>query len=203
MPDYFANDREQLRAEIAATAARMIAEDGADYASAKRKAAQLILGKDHFGAGVLPDNAQVEEEVRIYNALYLSDTQPQRLQDLRQLALTLMQDLQAFSPYLTGAVLNGTASAHSDIYLHLFPDNPKEVSYFLLNKNISFETSETPHFRYKNEMVETLSFLVTRKNLPPEGVHLVVYNADDLRSKGRERASIAEVTTLLEKESPT
>ena len=40
----YPNDAELLRSEIAAAAARMIAEDGADYGSAKRKAAKLILG---------------------------------------------------------------------------------------------------------------------------------------------------------------
>eukprot|EP01036_Dinobryon_divergens_P058505 gene58506-78044_t len=42
----YPNDAELLRSEIAAAAARMIAEDGADYGSAKRKAAKLILGNN-------------------------------------------------------------------------------------------------------------------------------------------------------------
>ena len=36
---------QELRAEIAAAAARLIVEDGSDWASAKRKAAQAVLGE--------------------------------------------------------------------------------------------------------------------------------------------------------------
>ena len=53
----YPSDAELLRAEIAAAAARMIAEDGADYGTAKRKAARLILGNQRVRGDVLPDNA--------------------------------------------------------------------------------------------------------------------------------------------------
>ena len=38
------DDTRQLRLEIAAAAARLVAQDGADYGSAKRKAARQVLG---------------------------------------------------------------------------------------------------------------------------------------------------------------
>ncbi|MGC8016068.1 hypothetical protein ACP3V9_25135, partial [Salmonella enterica] len=66
----FTSPTEQLRAEIAAAAARMIAEDGADYGSAKRKAAKQILGNQKVRGEIMPDNEQIEEEVRIYNELF-------------------------------------------------------------------------------------------------------------------------------------
>src|SRR5690606_26922194 len=139
MPAYFPDDTELLRAEIAAAAARLIAEDGVDYASAKRKAAKQILGNSKIRGDVLPDNTMVEDEVRAYNALFFADTQPVRLRHLRQLALDLMSELTAFQPYLTGAVLNGTAGEHSDIHIQLFVDNTKEVAIYLLNKGVDFE----------------------------------------------------------------
>ncbi|MFX5937691.1 hypothetical protein ABTE71_20255, partial [Acinetobacter baumannii] len=80
----FTSPTEQLRAEIAAAAARMIAEDGADYGSAKRKAAKQILGNQKVRGEIMPDNEQIEEEVRIYNELFFADTQPARLLHLRQ-----------------------------------------------------------------------------------------------------------------------
>ena len=52
----YPGDAESLRAEIAAAAARMIAEDGADYATAKRKAAKLILGHQKIKGDIIPDN---------------------------------------------------------------------------------------------------------------------------------------------------
>jgi hypothetical protein len=171
-----ATTTEMLRAEIAAAAARMIAEDGADYGSAKRKAAKQILGNTKVRGDVMPDNAQIEEEVRLYNALFFGDTQPARLLHLRKLALRLMEELDTFSPHLTGAVLNGTAGEHSDIHLQLFTESAKDVEIFLLNKNVDFEVSESMHFKGRNEPVETLSFMWS-----DEGVHLALYETDDLR----------------------
>ncbi|MBI3286084.1 MAG: hypothetical protein HYZ65_14710 [Burkholderiales bacterium] len=180
-----------LRSEIAMLAARMIAEDGADYASAKRKAVKQLLGNHKVRGDVLPDNQQIEQEVREYNALFFGDTQPQRLLQLRLLALDLMQELERFNPYLVGAVLNGTAGQHSDIYLHLFTDNSKDVAIFLLNKDVDFEVSET--FNNRNESIETLSFLRGQ-----DGVHLVLHDQDALRSGSRhERANLAALRALL------
>lgn len=187
------NEAEALRAEIAALAARMIAEDGADYASAKKKAAKQLLGNQRIKGDVLPDNAQIEQEVREYNALFFGDTQPQRLQQLRLLALEIMEQLEQFQPYLVGAVLNGTAGQHSDIYLHLYTDNAKDVAIFLLNKDVQFEVSES--YNARNESIETLSFLY--KN---EGVHLILHEQDGLRSgqtRSNERANLSALRQLI------
>ena len=180
----FPSNTDALRAEIAAAAARMIAEDGADYGTAKRKAAKQIVGDARVASDLLPDNAQIEEEVRIYNELFFGDTQPGRLLHLRKLALRLMEDLAQFNPHLAGAVLNGTAGEHSDIHLYLFADSAKDVEIFLLNKNVQFEVSETAHFAGRKDMVETVSFMWHN-----EGVHLSLYQTDDLRlaPKGPER----------------
>lgn len=199
MPSRFPSDVESLRAEIAAAAARLIAEDGVAYGTAKRKAAKQILGNNKVRGDVLPDNAAVEEEVRVYNELFLGDTQPARLLHLREVALCVMQELTLFQPHLTGAVLNGTAGEHSEIHLQLFADSPKDVEIHLLNRNIRFDVSESAHFNGHDEPVETLSF-VYRK----EGVHLAIYKTDDLRGAIRksaggrqERADMASVRILI------
>lgn len=195
---------EILRAQIAAAAARMIAEDGADYGTAKRKAARQVLGNNKVRGEFMPDNAQIEEEVRAYNELFFSDSQPARLRHLRKLALRLMEDLAAFSPYITGAVLNGTAGEHSDIHLQLFVESAKDVEIFLLNRNMDFEISETAHFRSRQEPVETLSFMWNN-----EGVHLALYEIDDLRGAmkmGQDnrpaRADANALQTLIATEHP-
>src|SRR3954469_24914729 len=92
-----------VRAQIAATAARIMAEDGVDdFALAKRKAARQ-LGADE-GQG-LPANHEVEAELEAYRALYQADEHPDRIAELRRVALDAMRALEPFSPYLTGAVL--------------------------------------------------------------------------------------------------
>jgi hypothetical protein len=196
----YPSEIESLRAEIAAAAARMIAEDGADYSSAKRKAARQILGNGKVSGNILPDNAQIEEEVRIYQEIFFGDSQPARLLHLRRLALRMMRELTQFNPYLTGAALNGTAGDHSDIYLQLFAESPKEVQIYLLNKNIQFEVSETSHFKSGYEPVETVSFIWEK-----EGFHLILYELDDLRgavkagsSRGPERANLDAVRLLID-----
>lgn len=198
MNSYHTQDHDSLRTEIAVAAARMIAEDGEDYANAKRKAAKRILGVAH--SDLMPDNAQIEEEVRLYNELFLADTQPQRLRHLRQVAIKLMHELERFNPYISGAVLNGTAGEHSDIHLQLFYDNPKDVEIFLLNKNVQFDVTESNHFKPKRmEAVETISFLWQN-----EGVTLALYAHDDLRGAlklrpdGRpQRANVSALQALL------
>lgn len=199
MPTPYPTEAEQLRAEIAAAAARMIAEDGADYGTAKRKAAKQILGNNRVRGDVLPDNSQIEEEVRLYNELFFGDTQPARLRHLRGLALELMIELAPFNPYLTGAILNGTAGEHSDIHLQLFAESAKEVQIFLLNKGVDFDVTETAHFNGRADDVETVSFMWRQ-----EGVHLALYELDDLRGAARktdDRLDTDGVRALLD-ESP-
>lgn len=194
------DDSRQLRLEIAAAAARLVAQDGADYGSAKRKAARQILGDAPGGASVLPDNEMIEEQIRLYNALFLADSQPARLFQLRTIALQVMEALQQFHPLLSGPVLNGTAGPHDEIYLQLFAESAKDIHIFLLNKNVVLDMSETPHFKGpRYDAVETASFLW--KN---EGVHAAMYELDDMRGALKPKADgkvlrtdIAGLRTLL------
>ena len=194
------NDPLQLRAQIAMTAARMIAEDGADYGTARRKAARKVLGVDQPQANLLPDNLQIEDEVRKYQALFQGPQQAARLRVLRNVALEAMELLADFRPYLTGAVLNGTAGEYDDVHLQLFAESAKEVEIFLLNKNINIEISETPHFKgARHDAVETVSFLWHK-----EAVHAELYEFHDLRgalkprSDGRlHRVDMAGLRALL------
>ncbi len=210
------NTPSTIREEIAIRAARLIAEDGLDYGSAKQKAAQDVVGNRRIQADWMPDNEMVEHEVRLYQEQFQADTQPQRLHALRQTAVALMQWLADFSPYLTGAVLNGTASEHSDIHLQLFVDSPKDMEIFLLNQNIDFEVHETTRVLYgpgnRLSKVETLSFMWQKqRSIPAEGVHLYLYETDALRNptnalsgkRKHERLDRAGVERLLVQQPET
>src|SRR3990167_1398360 len=77
-----------LRAEIAAAAARLMAEDGIDdFALAKRKAARQLGAGDTES---LPANAEIENELRVYQSLYQGAEQRERLRYLRSQALAAM-----------------------------------------------------------------------------------------------------------------
>ncbi|MDH4115631.1 MAG: hypothetical protein OEU89_09165, partial [Burkholderiaceae bacterium] len=133
---------DDLRAEIAATAARLIAEDGCDYAQAKRRAVHELLGDGRMAA--VPDNAEVERELRRYLQFFEAQTHPGLLAGLRATALDMMERLSEFEPHLTGAVLNGTATEHSDVHLHLYVDSAKDVEVFLMNSGFEFDVGEGP-----------------------------------------------------------
>ena len=98
-----------------------------------------------------------------YQSLFQGDSQPALLRRLRLIAVDWMERLAPFNPYLTGAVLGGTAGEHSDVHLQVFCDNPKEVAIYFLNANIQYDVSETRHFAGRG-YVETLSFLWRPQN---------------------------------------
>ena len=88
--------RSNLRREIAALAARMIAEDGiTDYGFAKRKAARQLGA---VNADELPNNAEIEAEVRTYLAVFQDDEHLERQQAMRIAAAEIMRELEAFRP---------------------------------------------------------------------------------------------------------
>jgi hypothetical protein len=194
------HDLAVLRAEIAVRAARLIAADGADYGTAKRKALRQVLGDEQALPNLLPDNAEIEEEVRKYQALFLGDSQPAQLRSLRAIALQVMEQLEQFRPYLTGAVLNGTAGEHDDVHLQLFADSAKDVIIFLLDRDVNIEISETPHFKgARHDPVETVSFHWRKQQ-----VHAELYELNDQRGAlkprpdGRpQRADIHAVRAML------
>lgn len=191
-------DIANLRQEIAIAAARMIAEEGTSYDVAKRKAARQILGNSRVTGEILPDNMAIEKEVKLYNELFLADSQPARLLHLRTLSLKLMKELEEFNPYITGAILNGTGGEHTDIHLQLFTDNVKDVEIFLLNMGIDFDVSELPHFRGKGHVIETIHFMWHN-----EIAHLTVYASDDIRKSAKlfgtnfARANMGELQQLI------
>jgi hypothetical protein len=190
--------------EIAASAAQCVVEEGLEYGPAKRRALKA-LGLPPKTP--LPNNDQVEAQVREYIALFCADTQPAELLALRQHALMWMQRLQDFRPYLGGAVWHGTATRLSDIYLQLFCDDEKSCEIELINKGVDFEARTVNGLH--GEPVEALSIHSYCKELEEEiGVHLLIYEYDDVRgalkadAQGRvPRGDAVAVQKLIEAQS--
>ena len=200
MPSQYRNASQRLnlmRKNIASLAARIMAEDGiADYGFAKRKAARQ-LGAPETEA--LPTNAEIEAELRVYQSLYQGDEHKARLLELRTTALEVMRLLADFNPYLTGAVLNGTAGRFAEIEIELFPDSAKDVEISLLNRGIAFDQMEPR--RNGGEVAEAILRFEWRE-CP---VSLAIYAPLAERSQRRgphggrpaERARIGTVEALL------
>lgn len=172
---------QDMRRRIAHAAARILAEDGSlDYGSAKRKAARQLGAPD---SGNLPDNQQIEEALRNYQALYQADETRVQLALLRQTAIEYMEQLTDFDPHLTGAVLNGTAGRNTDINLQLFTDDQKEVEFLLMRLKMPYQAGEhrTPDISGRVYP----RFIIDDPRAP---VDLVVYPATELRSMKRLQA---------------
>lgn len=166
-----------LATEIANSAARLVVEEGLDWGPAKRRAVK-VLGLP--ARTPLPDNEQVEDAVRAYIELFCADTQPRELRALRELALLWMERMQAFRPYLGGAVWHGTATRLSDIYLQLFCDDPKSAEIRLIDQGVDYQPSTVTGFNGKP--VEALSLSSRCEALGEHvGVHLMVHDLDDQR----------------------
>lgn len=192
---------DSVKSEVAATAARMVVEEGLEYGPAKRRAVKQ-LGLP--ARTPLPDNDAVEESVREYIELFCADTQPAELAALRRLALTWMERLAPFRPHLGGAVWHGTATRLSDVYLQLFCDDPKSAEIALIDHNVDYEARTVTGFH--GEPVEALSLASACPELGETiGVHLMIHDHDDVRgalrpdSKGRSpRGDTAAVRAMLE-----
>ncbi len=199
---------EHMRQLIAQSAARMMAEDGiSDFAYAKKKAGRQVGATEN---SVLPSNAEIEAELKLYNTLYLSEEQPENLRNLRKNALFTMQMLERFNPHLTGSVLDGTAGAGSETHIHLFADSLKELEMFLLNLDIPFETNEKSYRTMNDGKRDKKGD--NRKKVPvftlemDTGlIRLSVFEVDDMRvatkraadGANAERADIESVKGLL------
>jgi hypothetical protein len=196
------NRQTSTRARIAAAAARLMAEDGIDdFALAKRKAAKQLGAAD---SQALPGNDEIEAELRAYLALYQSEEHPQRVAELREIALDAMRALEHFNPYLTGPVLKGIAGPYAEIELQLFPDSVKDVEIFLLDRNLPYDTHEGR--RYAGDRAHAVSVLTLAWSGVP--LRLSIFDPRDERvalktsQAGRvmDRAGIAEVGALVRDE---
>lgn len=189
-----------VKAEISASAARLVVEEGLEYGPAKRRAIKQ-LGLP--GRTALPGNDEIEDAVLEYIALFCAETQPGELLALRRLALIWMERMAAFWPHLGGAVWHGTATRLSDIYIQLFCDDSKSAEISLIDHQVDYEPRTVTGFH--GESVEALSVHAFCPELKEEaGVHLLIYDRDDVRgalrpdAKGRTpRGDLVAVRRLL------
>ena len=181
------------RMRLAAFAAKLMAEEGiGDYAAAKRKAV-LSLGLPENTR--LPENAEVEAELRIYQRLFQGGEHTERVRHLRSKAIDYLETMQRFNPYLAGSVLEGTAGRYAEIDIQLFTDSAKDVEIFLLNQHIPYEHSEP-----RSERAEAVLTVHDEDAV----VNLVVYPSQEERvtfktrdGRVRPRARIEAVRKLL------
>ena len=163
---------------LAAAAARLVVEEGLEYAAAKHKAGKAARSHGRVG---LPTNESVEREVHAYLDLFCSDTQPAELRALRRLALRWMTRLAEFRPHLGGAAWRGTATRLSSLHLDLYCDDSKAMEIALINLGIAYDSCGGPA-RHRGEP----GLLLRLADHCPElgervTLYLAVHDLDDLR----------------------
>ncbi|TDM09637.1 MAG: hypothetical protein C4K60_10490 [Ideonella sp. MAG2] len=167
----------QASAEIAAQAARLVVEEGLDYAAAKRKAAR-DLGRRQGRSAEMPSNEAVEDEVWDYLRLFCADTQAQELQHLRFLAAKWMERLADFRPHLGGAVWRGTATKLSPILIDLYVDDPKAAEIAFLNAGVEVDS----HGGEADDGLGVLTVAEFSRALNDTvTLHFIVHDHDELR----------------------
>lgn len=192
------------RLRVAQEAARLMSEHGIrDFHHAKLKAAERLGITD---MQVLPRNQEIEQALREHQRLFLADSQPQMLRKRREAAADAMRFLAAFEPRLVGAVLEGTADAHSAVCLHLFSDDPDAVSLYLREQGVPFATQTR---RLRNNRDHQADYPVLLFSAGALSFDLTVLPRDALRQapldrtddRRMRRATLAQVETLLGEDS--
>jgi hypothetical protein len=197
-----AHDRLQRnRLRVAQEAARLMSEHGIrDFHHAKLKAAERLGILD---TQALPRNLEIEQALREHQRLFLADSQPQLLRQRREAAVEAMRFLAAFEPRLVGAVLEGTADAHSAVCLHVYSDDPEAVVLYLREHGVPIDT-QVRRLRYsRDDQPEYPVLLFAADELPFD---LTVLPRDALRQapldraddRPMRRASLAQVEMLLD-----
>lgn len=191
---------EEVRQHICREAARIMAEEGVnDFHAAKRRATQrLALSEGHH----LPSNAEVEEALRQYLALFHSARLQRELPRLRQIALEAMRFFSAHEPRLVGAVLSGTVTPATEILLHVSADTSEEIGFLLAAHHIPYEAGSRK-LRFGDDRQETLpAYRFIADDAPVEACVFTRAGARELPlspvdGRPMKRANLKEVEALL------
>jgi hypothetical protein len=190
----------QARMEVAAEAARILATEGQhNYHAAKKKAAERIGVSERLA---LPSNIEVKDALRSYQALYGGSAHRQNIERLRRTAAHSMQLLEDFQPRLVGAVLDGTASAHSRIALHVFADAVESLILFLVERGAAF-SQEQRQIRWYDGGHRVVPLVVLELDNVEiemtvfEPVHLRQAPPSPIDGRPQRRASLTEVEYLI------
>lgn len=191
---------DHLRSAVAQEAARLMAEHGIqDFLIAKRKAAERY---GVFDKAFLPRNTEIEAALISRQRLFGGEQHARNLQEQRRVALDAMQLLEKFNPRLVGSVLNGSATEHADIQLHVFSDTPEIVYMQLMDSRYEYEVFErrlrmsserqvlvpSVRFEMSGEMVEAFVF-------PRDGIRQAPVSPVD--GKPMRRADTREVVEMV------
>ena len=122
--------RRHSQKRFAEEAARFMVEGTeSEYLHAKERA-MMMLGLSSQTR--LPSNRKVRELVsKITKAELGEDEVARRVREMREIALEVMEIIEAFDPFLIGSTLSGEIRQTSDIDLHAYSDDFEEIKFLL------------------------------------------------------------------------
>lgn len=195
----------KTRRQITFEAARlMYSRQESEYFRAKMRAARAIC-RGWVKPSLLPSNAEIRDEIQRFAWMHEGDNRLADLREMRISALRMMRLLRDFRPRLIGSTLTGHIRSGSDIDLHLFTSSLEAVAGSLEQAGLSFDVEHKQVRKHGEE--RTFVHIHVREKFP---VELTCYAADQahfvfkssITGKAIERASIAELEELLEREYP-
>ena len=161
----FPNEPSRTRVELAQRIAAYIVDSGLSWPAARARAVEECGGPRSLPGNSLPASDEIETAVRAHYALFAPEAHAQTLLTKRKLALAVLEHLQGFDAYLTGAVLNGAATEDSPICLEVFTDDVKAFEAALIDHGIDFEPVESPHSAMPDPL-ESLGALIYKRGSP-------------------------------------
>lgn len=195
----------KVRRQIAWEAARLMYERReSEYYRAKQKAARFVC-KGWVKPIDLPSNAEIRDEIQAFARMYEGAQRADNLRDMRLEALRLMRVLKRFRPRLIGSVMTGHVRRGSDIDIHLFSDSIEAVTHTLEQEGFVFDVERKRVRKHDQETIYTHIHVDDRFTFeltvyPANKAHYVFKSS--ITGKAIERASIAELESLLVREYP-
>lgn len=195
----------KLRRQIAWDAARLMYQrEESEYFRAKLKAARR-LGHRWVKPADLPSNTEIRDQIQSFARIHEGDRRTENLQAMRLAALRMMRLLAPYKPRLIGSVLTGHVRAGSDIDLHVFSDSVEAITGRLDHEGLAYDIERKQVRKDGRERVFTHVHVQDRFEF-----ELTIYAADQahivtkssVTNKPMQRASLAELRKLLEREYP-
>ncbi len=196
----------RLRRHIAREAAKLMYERvESEYFTAKRKAAARFGVNTRHQLSHLPSNREIRDEIQILARLLEGEQRDVNLKDMRLAALRIMRMLDAFEPRLIGSVLTGHVRSGSDIDIHVFSHSAGAISDVLDRCGLSHTVEHKQVIKHGEQRLFTHIHIRDRFDF-----ELTMYPRDKLAyrfkssitGKSIDRASVAALTTLIEREYP-
>lgn len=178
----------------------MYSREVSEYYMAKQKAAKRLY-KGWIKPADLPTNAEIRDQVQMLARLHEgTESQTQRLLEMRLRALWWMKRLEAFHPKILGSVLTGAIRQGSDVDLHVFAANPHSITVELDSDGVAYELERKRVVKDGEQRVFT--HIHVRDDFPLE---LTVYHPSylgyrfrsSITNKAIERASRGELEKLI------